>query len=192
MCRVLFDFETGSFIYKKNPDTVHSAKSGVQSNGTEGPKSYWLLLLTTEAASSHAPRSSNALSNGDRSVFQAPMHSHTDATTTHNQRSDDSFDPSLCQWETDEQWQQCYDHYMDILWDDDSDIQEKVNARLTLYGRLRVVRPYEEEDSPWWSANNNPKYVSYSRQYPSRPRPLTKPPTTTIDFLLSDGEDADS
>ena len=81
---------------------------------------------------------------------------------------------------------------MDILWDDSRELQERVDARLTLYGELRVVRPYEEEDSPWWSANNNPKYVSYSRPYPSRSQLPTQPATTTVDFLLSDGEDADS
>ena len=81
---------------------------------------------------------------------------------------------------------------MDILWDDSRELQERVDARLTLYGELQVVRPYEEEDSSWWSANNTPTYVSYSRQHPSRPQPPTQLPTTTVDFLLSDGEDADS
>ena len=38
--RVVFDFETGNFIYKNDPATDHSAKSGVQSNGAEGPRSY--------------------------------------------------------------------------------------------------------------------------------------------------------
>ena len=58
---------------------------------------------------------------------------------------------------------------MDILWDDDSDIQEKANARLILYGRLQVVRPYEEENSPWWSANTNPNYPTYAKRHPVEP-----------------------
>ena len=93
-----------------------------------------------------------------------PVETHTDAADSH-------FDPSLCQWETDEQWQQCYDYYMDIQWDESRDVQERVDARLTLYGRLQVVRPYEEENSPWWSANTNPNSASYSKRHSVTPQP---------------------
>ena len=51
--RVVFDFETGKLIYKGDPQTVHQARPGTQSTGTEGPKSYWLLPLTSQAASTH-------------------------------------------------------------------------------------------------------------------------------------------
>ena len=115
------------------------------------------------------------------------MKSHTDApVATTADVSDDNFDPSLCQWETDDQWQQCYDYYIDIQWDDSRDVQERTDARLTLYGKLHVVRPDEAEDSRWWSANSNPSPTSYARRHLVTQRPMvsTSPPP-------SDGEDVD-
>ena len=40
---VVFDFETGRFIFKDDPTQVYSAKPGLQANGQVGKKSYRLI-----------------------------------------------------------------------------------------------------------------------------------------------------
>ena len=66
---VAFDFGAGKFTYKDDPDPVHSAKSGAQSSGSNGPKSYWLLPLTSKAANNHTPAHRSTLSPTDSHIF---------------------------------------------------------------------------------------------------------------------------
>ena len=47
--KVVFDFETGKFIFKDDPNLVYSAKAGRQANGQIGNKPYWLIPLIRNA-----------------------------------------------------------------------------------------------------------------------------------------------
>ena len=76
-------------------------------------------------------------------MFETFMNSHTDAPAAMTTDvSDSSFDRSLRQWKTDEQWHQPPDQHMDMVWGDSRSIQERVDARLMLDGRRLTVRQY--------------------------------------------------
>ena len=106
----------------------------------------------------------------------ALSHIHTDAAESH-------FDPPACEWEADEQWQQCYDYYMDIAHDPGREVMERAQARFTMYRYLEVTHPFEESDSPWWSRNNPEQNPNCHQNSQTSTAPTSTP--------QSDGEQSD-
>ena len=67
--KVVFDFDTGKFLFKDNPRHVYSAKAGLQANGQVGKKSYWLIPLTSRAFAETQSKDFNDLPEDQKKSF---------------------------------------------------------------------------------------------------------------------------
>ena len=161
--KVVFDFETGHFLYKDQPQVIHQAKSGLQPDGTVGPKSYWLLPVTTRAASAHNPISPSDLSKRSRKTF--PVVQTPSSTTSKSQPSFTQQEPSIppplpqdppvvelteeylalnlpdlhhsdFDWSTDQEWDACYHYLMDIYHQEGMPIMTRGTAASILKQKL--------------------------------------------------------
>ena len=121
---VVFDFDTGKFIFKDNPTHVHSAKASAQSNGQLGNKSYWLIPSTARAVAQTQFEKFDKLSDDQQQSFRSAVDSNLLTQEELGNSLGDSLDePSQkealsfcysCEYSNDEEWQLQYDYWMDL------------------------------------------------------------------------------
>ena len=73
--KVVFDFDTGRFIFKGIPTQVYSAKAGLQANGQFGKKSYWLIPLTAKAFAQTQVEKFDSLPETQKQPFRSAVDS---------------------------------------------------------------------------------------------------------------------